>query len=93
TDILAEKLLLAARDSNADKICIAGGVAANTRLRETLEKGAKKLGAKLYLPEISLCGDNGAMIAAQGFYEYNAGNIANLRLNGVPTLSIDYEKR
>ena len=89
TDILAEKLLLAARDTGAKQICIAGGVAANGLLRETLTVGAKRLGAQLYLPEPALCGDNAAMVAAQGFYEYQAGNTASLRLNGLATLGID----
>ncbi len=90
TDILAEKLLLAAKDTHAKQICIAGGVAANRSLRETLQKGAQKLGAKLYLPDISLCGDNAAMIAAQGYYEYQSGSLADLSLNGLATLGIDY---
>ena len=89
-DILAEKLLLAAQDTSAKQICIAGGVAANGLLRETLAAGAKKLGARLYLPELRLCGDNAAMVAAQGFYEYRAGNTAGLNLNGLATLGIDY---
>ena len=50
TEILAEKLLLAAADTGAKRVCIAGGVAANRALRERLEAGARRLGAKLYLP-------------------------------------------
>lgn len=88
TDILAEKLLLAARDTGARRICVAGGVAANHVLRETLAAGAEALGAALYLPEPALCGDNGAMIAAQGYYEYMAGHTAGPDLNGFPTLDI-----
>lgn len=91
TEILAEKLLLAARDTGAAQICLAGGVAANTALRAAVEKGAKKLKAKLYLPAVSLCGDNAAMIAAQGFYEFSAGNVGDLSLNGLATLGIDYQ--
>ena len=90
TDILADKLLTAARDTGAKRICIAGGVAANRTLRASLETGAKRLGAQLYLPELSLCGDNAAMIAAQGYYEYAAGHLADLSLNGVATLGIDF---
>ena len=90
TQILAKKLLLAAEDTGADKICLAGGVAANGRLRSLLNEGAQKLGAKLYLPKLQFCGDNGAMIAAQGYYEYLDGNRADLTLNGLPTLPIDY---
>lgn len=89
TDILAEKLLAAARDTGARKICVAGGVAANRVLRDTLTAGAEKLNAALYLPDLSLCGDNGAMIAAQGYYEYQAGHTSTLSLNGYATLGID----
>lgn len=89
--ILSDKLLLAAADLHADKLCIAGGVAANTRLRANVQSGAAALGAKVYMPDISLCGDNAAMIAAQGFYEYQAGNIGAASLNGMPSLPIDYD--
>ena len=92
TDILAEKLLAGRAAIPAQRsICIAGGVAANGLLRETLAAGAKKLGARLYLPELRLCGDNAAMVAAQGLPdEYRAGNTAGLNLNGLATLGIDY---
>ena len=89
--ILAEKLLLAAADTGATQGCLAGGVAANGRLRQLVNDGAQKLGAKVYLPELKFCGDNGAMIAAQGYYQYMAGHTAGLDLNGLPTLPIDYE--
>lgn len=89
TEILAAKLLAAARDTGAEKICLAGGVAANSLLRETLAAGAGTLGARLYLPRLSLCGDNAAMIAAQGFYEHRAGHAADLSLNGLATLGIE----
>jgi N6-L-threonylcarbamoyladenine synthase len=90
TDILAEKLLLAAADTGASRICLAGGVGANAALRQKLEAGARRLGAQLYLPQPALCTDNAAMVAAQGFYEYQAGNIADMHLNGLATLGIDY---
>ena len=91
TDILAEKLLLAAADTHAPVICLAGGVAANRQLRSQLEAGAKKLGIRLQLPALQYCGDNAAMIAAQGYYEYLAGNLAGPDLNGLATLPIDYQ--
>ena len=75
----------------AKQVCLAGGVAANGRLRQLVNDGAQKLGAKVYLPELKFCGDNGAMIAAQGYYQYIAGHTAGLELNGLPTLPIDYE--
>ena len=89
--ILAEKLLLAAADTGAKQVCLAGGVAANGRLRQLVNDGAQKLGARVYLPELKFCGDNGAMIAAQGYYQYIAGHTAGLELNGLPILPIDYE--
>ena len=88
--ILAKKLLSAAADTGAQTICLAGGVAANGRLRQLVNDGAQKLGARIYLPELKYCGDNGAMIAAQGYYEYQDGNLADWTLNGLPTLPIDY---
>ena len=88
--ILAKKLLAAAADTGARTICLAGGVAANGRLRQLVNDGAQKLGARIYLPELKYCGDNGAMIAVQGYYEYQDGNLADWTLNGLPTLAIDY---
>ena len=89
-EILADKLLAAAKDTGASTLCLAGGVAANSLLRCLVNEGAQKLGARLCLPAVEFCGDNGAMIASQGFYELQSGNVAGLDLNGLPTLSIDY---
>ena len=91
TEILAEKLLAAARDTGAARICIAGGVGANGALRRKVQQGAAALGAGVFLPELSLCGDNAAMVAAQGYYEFLAGHTAQSNLNGLPTLGIDDE--
>ena len=88
--ILAKKLLSAAADPGAKTVCLAGGVAANGRLRQLVNDGAQKLGAKVLLPALKYCGDNAAMIAAQGYFEYRDGNLADLSLNGLPTLPIDY---
>ncbi len=88
--ILAKKLLAAAADTGAKTVCLAGGVAANGRLRQLVNDGVQKLGAKVYLPELKYCGDNAAMIAAQGYYECLDGNLADWTLNGLPTLEIDY---
>ena len=83
-------LLAAAADTNAKQVVLAGGVAANGRLRQLVNDGAQKLGARVFLPELKYCGDNGAMIAAQGYYEFQDGNLADWSLNGLPTLPIDY---
>ena len=84
-DILAGKLALAAADTGAKTVCLAGGVAANTLLRQKAAEKLMPLGAQLLLPDISFCGDNAVMIAAQGYYEYEAGNLAGPQLNGYAT--------
>ena len=89
TEILAEKLILAARETGAKKVCIAGGVAANLVLRGLLERDCGEIGAQLYLPKLSLCGDNAAMIASAGYYEFLAGARAGADLNALATLPID----
>ena len=90
-EALVSRAVMAAKENGCKKLAVAGGVAANGRLRQLVNDGAQKLGAKVYLPELKFCGDNGAMIAAQGYYQYIAGHTAGLELNGLPTLPIDYE--
>ena len=67
---------------------VAGGVAANRRIRGDLERACRENGLKLYLPPLSLCGDNGAMIASQAYYEYLAGNRGAMDLNAYANLAI-----
>lgn len=88
SQILSDNLVNAAEEFGFDTLAIAGGVAANRRLRELIEEKAK--GKRFVSPDISLCGDNGAMIAAQGYYEYLDGNIGDVNLNGMANLDIDY---
>ncbi|MBR2028769.1 MAG: tRNA (adenosine(37)-N6)-threonylcarbamoyltransferase complex transferase subunit TsaD [Oscillospiraceae bacterium] len=88
SQILSDNLVNAAEEFGFDTIAIAGGVAANRRLRELITEKAK--GKRFVSPELSLCGDNGAMIAAQGYYEYLSGNIGDVKLNGMANLDIDY---
>ena len=88
SQILSDNLVNAAEEFGFDTLAIAGGVAANRRLRELIEEKAK--GKRFVCPDISLCGDNGAMIAAQGYYEYLDGNIGDVNLNGMANLNIDY---
>ncbi len=64
-----------------DKFVISGGVAANSHLRSAIADFCNKNDIKFYMPPVSLCGDNGAMIAAQGVFEFRAGNIENESLN------------
>ena len=70
------------------KIAVAGGVAANGRIRQDLQAACARSGDRLYLPELSLCGDNAAMIGAQGFYEFQAGKRAGWDLNASATRDI-----
>ena len=78
----------ALRSRGYQKLAIAGGVAANSRIRADFERETQKLGVTLYAPPLSLCGDNGAMIGSQGYYEYLAGNLAGQDLNAYATKSI-----
>lgn len=79
----------AAKQFGHDKIVLAGGVSANSVLRQRMAEVCKDNGWKLYLPELSLCGDNAAMVGAQAYYEYLSGNIAELSLNAYATMPID----
>ena len=87
--ILWDKLEAAARDTGERRIAIAGGVSANSWLRERAKDGCQENGWQLYMPELPLCGDNAAMIGAQGYYELLAGNTAGMDLNGRPFIEID----
>ena len=89
SNILCDRFLLAAGNSGYKKLAIAGGVAANSRLRRDLLARCEGLGFELFLPEISLCGDNAAMIASQGYYEFLEGNTAGLDLNAAASMRID----
>ena len=71
------------------KIVIAGGVSANSLLRKTLSQECRKRGWQFYMPEKSLCGDNAAMVGAQGYYEYLSGRTAGADLNAYATMSIE----
>ena len=74
----AEKALDA---TGSDKLVLAGGVAANSHIRRALDELCKKRGAKLYMPSLSLCGDNAAMVAMAGYFEYLKGNFSDTYLN------------
>ena len=81
SDTLVPRAMEAARQMGYGKVAVAGGVAANSRIRSDLERACRKSGDKLYLPPLSLCGDNGAMIGAQGYYEYLSGRRAGMDLS------------
>ena len=89
SDELVPRAMEAARLRGRRCIVAAGGVAANTIIRGDLERACEKAGYRLYLPPLRLCGDNGAMIGAQGYYEYLAGRRAGLDLNAYATMELD----
>ena len=89
SDTLVPRTMEALKQTGYKKLVIAGGVAANSRIRGDFESATAKLGATLYAPPLSLCGDNGAMIGSQAYYEYLAGNTAGPELNAIATLSVE----
>ena len=88
SDTLVPRVVAAMEQTGRKKLAVAGGVAANSRIRADVLSAASKLGAEVYMPPLSLCGDNAAMIGAQAYYEYLAGNVANMELNAYATKSI-----
>ena len=88
SDTLVPRVVMALEQTGYRKIAVAGGVAANSRIRADILAAAEKLDAEIYMPPLSLCGDNGAMIGAQAYYEYLAGNVADMSLNAYATKSI-----
>lgn len=88
TDILAEKTIEAAIDYEIPNVCIAGGVSANTVLRETMSELCAKHNLKFYMPQLEFCTDNAAMIASAGYFTYKNGIVADLKLNAIPNLQI-----
>lgn len=89
SDTLVPRTMEAARRKGYGKVAVAGGVAANSRLRDDLERACAAAGDRLYLPALALCGDNAAMIGCQGYYEYLAGKRAGMDLNAYATLNIE----
>ena len=88
SDTLVPRVMMAMEQTGYRKIAVAGGVAANSRIRHDILEAARKMDAQVFMPPLSLCGDNGAMIGAQAYYEYMAGNIAGMSLNAYATKSI-----
>ena len=89
SEMLVPRTMQALKESGYKKLAIAGGVAANSRIRADFRAACESLGAALYTPPLSLCGDNGAMIGSQGYYEFLAGTRAGQDLNAFATRSIE----
>lgn len=88
-DCLVRNFTAAAEATGSTKLAIAGGVSANSLLRRTLEQVCKERSWSFYRPELSLCGDNGAMVASQGYYEFIAGHTAGPDLNARPEMPVE----
>ncbi len=88
SDNLVPRVMQAVKQTGYQRLAVAGGVAANSRIRQDLEIASKELEIQLYMPPLALCGDNASMIGAQAYYEYLAGNLADMNLNAYATKSI-----
>lgn len=91
TEVLLENTLKAAKMLKIDKVALAGGVSANSFIREKFMELEEKENIKVYYPNLILCTDNAAMIASAGYYNFINGKISNLELNAIPNLKIGEE--
>ncbi len=92
TGVLVDKTLAAARETGVSTIILAGGVAANSELRESLAGGAERISCRVVAPPPVLCTDNAAMIAGAAYQKYLRGAFAPLTLNAVPNLKLGEER-
>ncbi len=89
SEMLVSRTVEAAKAYGYKTVAVAGGVSANSGVRALMEKECGKRGIKVYLPPLDLCGDNGAMIACQGYYDFLDGKRADESLNAIATLSLE----
>ena len=92
SDELVPRTMEAARRRGRRTIVAAGGVAANSVIRADLQAACEEAGCTLLVPPLALCGDNGAMIGAQGYYEYLAGRRGSLSLNAYATMDLNEQE-
>ena len=88
TEVLTENIEKAIKQTGIKKVVLAGGVSANTHIREEFEKLGQKLNVQIYKPDLKLCTDTAAMIGSAGYYRYLHGDISDNTLNAVPNLKI-----
>lgn len=88
TEMLLENTKKALDKLKVKKLALAGGVSANSYIREQFSKLGEEKEIKVYYPNIQLCTDNAAMIASAGYYNYINGNTSDLYLNAIPNLKI-----
>lgn len=86
--ILCDNTIKAVNKTGVKKVCLAGGVSANSFLRKVFDEASLKHDIKLYYPKLRLCTDNAAMIASAGYFEYIKGRRDDLSLNAVPSLKL-----
>lgn len=89
SEIVTQKTILASKNLGYTKVAVAGGVSANSGVREHLKKACDDNNFEFYMPDLKWCGDNGAMIACQGYFNYMEGITADESLNGIATLSLE----
>ena len=88
TEILIDNVKKAATQTGINKIALAGGVSANSYIRQAFLDLGKEENIQVYYPEMVLCTDNAAMIASAAYFHYKEGKTADLTLNAVPNLKI-----
>ena len=92
TEVLSEKAIALCKELHINRLSIAGGVAANGKLREKMEEKAKQEGIEFFCPKLILCTDNAAMIAAAAYHKWKKGNFAGHDVNAYPSLSLSEVK-
>ncbi len=88
SDSLVPRTMQAVKELGYKRLAVAGGVAANSRIRKDFHDAAERENIDLFIPPLKLCGDNGAMVGSQGYYEYLAGTRAGSDLNAYASMDV-----